>query len=162
MGLTSRERYSTGQLKRGILCACQHFVSERVGVLAEYGGVVVRLPLGLRSLTLLRCLSRHSSLVLCFCLNLEVMAPKACLTGKSQAKVAVKKTREKSGGPCLQRCWAELHELHAVLLLGLDTCAKLDLIRPPLQTRKLPLPSSLQTLVLRVMAYSVTAVMDAL
>ena len=55
MGLTSGERYSTGRLtpqKRGILCVCQHFVSERVGVLAEYGGVVVRLPLGLRSLTL--------------------------------------------------------------------------------------------------------------
>ena len=31
--------------KRGSHCACQLFVSERVGVLAEYGGAVVRLPL---------------------------------------------------------------------------------------------------------------------
>ena len=31
-----------------------HFVSERIGVLAEYGGVAVKLPLGLRSLTPLR------------------------------------------------------------------------------------------------------------
>ena len=110
-GLTSGERYSTGRLtpqKRGILCACQHFVSERVGVLAEYG-VVVRLPLGLRSLTLLRCLSRHSSLVLCSCLTLQAMAPKAYLTGKSKDKVAAKKTRKKPGGPRLRRCWAELH-----------------------------------------------------
>ena len=110
--LTSGERYSTGRLtpqKRGIHCACQHFVSERVGVLAEYGGVVVRLPLGLRSLTLLRCLSRHSSLVLCSCLTLQAMAPKVHLTGKSKDKVAAKKTRKKPGGPCLRRCWAELH-----------------------------------------------------
>ena len=110
-GLTSGERYSTGRLtpqKRGIHCACQHFVSERVGVLAEYGGVVVRLPLGLRSLTLLRCLSRHSSLVLCSCLTLQAMAPKAYLTGKSKDKVAAKKTRKKPGGPRLRRCWAEL------------------------------------------------------
>ena len=95
-GLTSGERYSTGRLtpqKRGIHCACQHFVSERVGVLAEYGGVVVRLPLGLRSLTLLRCLSRHSSLVLCSCLTLQAMAPKAYLTGKSKDKVAAKNLR---------------------------------------------------------------------
>ena len=127
-GLTSGERYSTGRLipqKRRILCACQHFVSERVGVLAEYGGVVVRLPLGLRSLTLLRCLSRHSSLVLCSCLTLQAMAPKAYLTGKSKDKVAAKKTRKKPGGPRFRRCWAELHGWsHAVLLLGLDTCAK--------------------------------------
>ena len=111
-GLTSGERYSTGRLtpqKRGIHCACQHFVSERVGVLAEYGGVVVRLPLGLRSLTLLRCLSRHSSLVLCSCLTLQAMAPKAYLTGKSKDKVAAKKTHKKPGGPRLRRCWAELH-----------------------------------------------------
>ena len=111
-GLTSGERYSTGRLtpqKRGILCACQHFASERVGVLAEYGGVVVRLPLGLRSLTLLRCLSRHSSLVLCSCLTLQAVAPKAYLTGKSKDKVAAKKTRKKPGGPRLRRCWAELH-----------------------------------------------------
>ena len=40
------------------------FVSERVGVLAEHGGVEVRTPLGLRLLTLLRCLFRHNSLVL--------------------------------------------------------------------------------------------------
>ena len=32
-------------------CACQHFVSERVGVLAEHGEVAVRLLLGLHSLT---------------------------------------------------------------------------------------------------------------
>ena len=76
---------------------------------AEYGGVVVRLPLGLRSLTLLRCLSRHSSLVLCSCLTLQAMAPKAYLTGKSKDKVAAKKTRKKPGGPRLRRCWAELH-----------------------------------------------------
>ena len=127
-GLTSGERYSTGRLtpqKRGILCACQHFVSERVGVLAEYGGVVVRLPLGLRSLTLLRCLSRHSSLVLCSCLTLQAMAPKAYLTGKSKDKVAAKKTRKKPGATLAKVlggvAWMELH---AVLLLGLDTCAK--------------------------------------
>ena len=123
-GLTSGERYSTGRLtpqKRGIHCACQHFVSERVGVLAEYGGVVVKL----HSLTLLRCLSRHSSLVLCSCLTLQAMAPKAYLMGKSQDKVAAKKTRKKPetllakvlGGVA----WMELH---AVLLLELDTCAK--------------------------------------
>ena len=91
--LTSGERCFTGRLtpqKRGIHCACQHFVSERVGVLAEYGGVAVRLPLGLRSLTLLRCLSRHSSLVLCSCLTLQAMAPKVHLTGKSQDKLAAK------------------------------------------------------------------------
>ena len=69
----------------------------------------VRLPLGLRSLTLLRCLSWHSSLVLCSCLTLQAMAPKACLTGKSKDKVAAKKTRKKPGGPRLRRCWAELH-----------------------------------------------------
>ena len=83
------------------LCACR-----------SLGGVRrsrVRLPLGLRSLTLLRCLSRHSSLVLCSCLTLQAMAPKAYLTGKSQDKVAAKKTRKKPGGPCLRRCWAELH-----------------------------------------------------
>ena len=87
----------------------QKFCVERVGVLAEYGGVEVRLPLGLRSLTLLRCLSRHSSLVLCSCLTLQAMAPKAYLTGKSKDKVAAKKTRKKPGGPRLRRCWAELH-----------------------------------------------------
>ena len=121
--LTSGEGYSTGWLtpqKRGSHCACQHFVSERVGVLAEYGGVAV-----LRSLTLLRCLSRHSSLVLCSCLTLQVMAPKAYLTNKSQGKVAAKKTRKK-----LRALLAKVlggvawMELHAVLLLGLDTCAK--------------------------------------
>ena len=127
-GLTSGERYSTGRLtphNRGILCACQHFASERVGVLAEYGGVVVRLPLGLRSLTLLRCLSRHSSLVLCSCLTLQAMAPKAYLTGKSKVKVAAKKTRKKPGSTLTKVlggvAWMELH---AVLLLGLDACAK--------------------------------------
>ena len=59
--------------------------------------------------TLLRCLSRHSSLVLCSCLTLQAMAPKAYLTGKSKDKVAAKKTRKKPGGPRLRRCWAELH-----------------------------------------------------
>ena len=38
------------------------------------------------------------SLVLCSCLTLQVMAPKAYLTGKSQAKVAAKKTRKKPAG----------------------------------------------------------------
>ena len=85
------------------------FCFRACGVLAEYGGVVVRLPIGLRSLTLLRCLSRYNSLVLCLRLTLQVMAPKAYLTGKSQAKVAAKKTRKKFEGPCLRRCWAELH-----------------------------------------------------
>ena len=104
-GLTSGERYSTGRSAESIAPAsilCPS-VSE------SYGGVVVRLPLGLRSLTLLRCLSRHSSLVLCSCLTLQAMAPKAHLTGKSKDKVAAKKTRKKPGGPCLRRCWAELH-----------------------------------------------------
>ena len=50
-----------------------------------------------------------AQLVLCSCLTLQAMAPKVYLTGKSQDKVAAKKTREKPGGPCLRRCWAELH-----------------------------------------------------
>ena len=100
--LTSGERYATPL--GGLLCrsaesiAPASILSERVGVLAEYGGVVVRLPLGLRSLTLLRCFSRHSSLVLCSCLTLQTIAPKAHLTGKSKDKVAAKKTRKKPGG----------------------------------------------------------------
>ena len=158
-GLTSGERYSTGRLtpqKRGIHCACQHFVFERVGVLAEYGGVVVRLPLGLRSLTLLRCLSRHNSLVLCSCLTLQAMAPKAYLTGKSKAKVAAKKTRKKYRGPCLLRCWAELHgwSLTRSCFWGWTLAqnqASLDWFSRLSWTRKPRLPSSLLTLVWRVM-----------
>ena len=53
------------------------------------------------------------------------MAPKAYLTGKSKDKVAAKKTRKKPGATLAKVlggvAWMELH---AVLLLGLDTCAK--------------------------------------
>ena len=101
--LTSRERYSLGGLLRrsvefiapaSILCPS---VSES---LAEYGEEVVRLPLGLRSLTLLLCFP-GSSLVLCSYLTLQAMAPKAYLTGKQETlrQVAAKQTRKKFGGP---------------------------------------------------------------
>ena len=136
-GLTSGERYSTGPLtpqKRGIHCACQHFVSERVGVLAEYGGVAVRLPLGLRSLTLLRCFFRHSSLVLvlCSCLTLQVMAPKAYLKAKPKL---LQRRCAKGQGPGLRRYWAELHGwsfTRSCFWAGNLHKTRLRLIGPPL------------------------------
>ena len=127
-GLTSGERYSTGRFtpqKRGIHCACQHFVSERVGVLAEYGGVVVRLPLGLRSLTLLRRLSRHSSLAL-FVLDIAGDGAKSVPDGQKPSQSCCKEDAQKAQGALLAKVLGGVAwmELHAVLLLGLDTCAK--------------------------------------
>ena len=100
MGLTSGERCSTGRLtpqKCGILCACQHFVSERVGVLAECGGVEVRfIRIALTHSTPLPFPAQFACAL--FVLDIA-MAPKAYLTGKSKDKVAAKKTRQKPGAP---------------------------------------------------------------
>ena len=98
---------------------------ERVGVLAEYGRVGARLPLGLRSTTLLRCLFRHSSLVLCSCLILQVMVPKAHLTGKAKPE-SLQRRRVKSSGALLAKVLGGVAwmELHAVLPVGLESCAK--------------------------------------
>ena len=111
MGLTSGERYSTGRLapqKRGIHCACQHFMSERVGVLAECDGVGGRLPLGLHSHSAPLPFPAQFACAL-FLLDFAGNGAKSVPTGKNQAKVAAKKTRKKPGGPCLRKCWAELH-----------------------------------------------------
>ena len=126
--LTSAERYSTGRLtpqKRGILCACQHFVSERVGVLAEYGGLVVRLPLGLRSLTLLRCLSQQFACAL-FVLDIADDGAKSVPDGQKQRQSCCKEDAQKARRATLAKVLGGVAwmELHAVLLLGLDTCAK--------------------------------------
>ena len=90
--------------------------------MAERGPrVAVRLPLGLRSLTLLRCLSRHSSLVLCSCLTIAGDGAKSVPDGQKQRQSCCKEDAEKVRGATLPRCWAELHgSSHAVLLLGLD------------------------------------------
>ena len=127
-GLTSGESATPlgGLLRRSAVhCACQHFVSERVGVLAEYGGVVVRLPLGLRSLTLLRRLSRHSSLAL-FVLDIAGDGAKSVPDGQKPSQSCCKEDARKAQGALLAKVLGGVAwmELHAVLLLGLDTCAK--------------------------------------
>ena len=88
-------------------------MSERVRVLAECGGVDVKLVLELRSTTLLRWLFRHSSLVLCSCLILQVMAPKAYLTDKAKPE-SLQRRRAKSLEALLAKvlggvAWMELH-----------------------------------------------------
>ena len=105
--LTSGERTGRHTLqKRGIYCVPAFCVRAcwSLGGVRRSGN---QIALGLRSLTLLRCLSRHSSLALGSCLTLQVMAPKAYLTVKSQAKVAAKKIRKK-----LEVLLAKVLDLH--------------------------------------------------
>ena len=76
------------------------FVSERVGVLAENGGVVVRLPLVLRSLTLLRRLSRHSSLAL-FVLDIAGDGAKSAPDGQKPSQSPGGLACEGAGRSCM-------------------------------------------------------------
>ena len=129
LGLTSGERYSTGRLtpqKRGILCACQHFVSERVGVLAEYVGVVVRLPLGLRSLTSTPLPFPAQFACALFVLDIAGDGAKSVPDGQKQRQSCCKEDAQKARGATLAKVLGGVAwmELHAVLLLGLDACAK--------------------------------------
>ena len=149
-GLTSGERYSTGRFtpqKRGIHCACQHFVSERVGVLAEYGGVVIRLPLGLRSLTLLRRLSRHSSLAL-FVLDIAGDGAKSVPDGQKPSQSCCKEDAQKS--PRGLACEGAVRSCKDGASRGLAFGARhlrktrLRLIGPPLQHALNLIPTALQ------------------
>ena len=127
--LTSGERESTGRLtpqKRGMDCACQHFVSERVGVSAEYGGVEsqIAIRIALTHSTPLPFPAQCACAL--FVLDIAGDGAKSVPDGQKPSQSCCKEDAQKAHKTLLAKVLGGVAwmELHAVLLLGLDTCAK--------------------------------------
>ena len=108
-GLTSGERYSTGPLtpqKRGIHCACQHFVSDRSlgGVRRSCSQITKRIALT-HSTPLF---FRHSSLCASALFVLDIAGDGAKAYLKAKPKLLQRRCA-KGQEPGLRRYWAELH-----------------------------------------------------
>ena len=106
--LTSGERYSTGRLtpqKRGIHCACQHFVSERVGVLAgvRRSSSQIAIRIALTHSTSLPFPAQFACAL--FVLDIAGDGAKSVPDGQKPSQSCCKEDAQKASRPCLRRCW---------------------------------------------------------